>query len=164
MTGHVIHEHTTTAASPETVWSVVTDLAARAEILRSVKRVEPPSEDGYATGTTWHEDRDIFGHHGTEELRVTLCEGFHSVEETTLRHDRVTTVWRVSPAREGGAKVLCTVTADMRKRNALERIAWGLVGEIGYQRTRKLVRQDLADIAAEAERREAGAGRHASNA
>lgn len=163
MTGHVIHEHTIINASPETVWSVVTDVAARADVLRSVKRVEAPDGE-YVAGTTWREDRAIFGHHGTEELVVTQCESFHAVEETTLDHDRVTTVWRVSPARDGGAKLLCTVTADMRKRNALERLAWGLIGEVGYQRTRKLVRQDLADVGAEAERREAGAGRHTASA
>lgn len=164
MTGHVIHEHTTVNASPETVWGVVTDLAARADVLRSVKRVEPPADGEYTVGTTWHEDRDIFGHHGTEELHVVDCEGHHSVEETTLRHDRITTVWRVSPFRDGGSKLLCTVTADMSRRTALERLSWGLLGEVGYHRTRKLVRQDLADITAEAERREAGAGRHTATA
>lgn len=163
MTGHVIHEHTIIKARPETVWSVVTDVAARADVLRSVKHVEAPDGE-YASGTTWREDRDIFGHHGTEELVVTQYENFHAVEETTLGHDRVTTVWRAGPARDGAAKLLCTVTADMRKRNLLERLTWGLVGELGYQRTRRLVRQDLADIAAEAERREAGAGRHTARA
>lgn len=164
MSGHVIHEHTTVNASPETVWSVVTDIAARADVLHSVKKVEPPSDDGYAVGTTWREDRDIFGHHGTEELHVTECDGMHAVEETRLRHDTIRTVWRVSPFRDGGAKLLCTVTADMRERNAMERLVWAFLGELGYQRTRRLVRRDLADIAAEAERREAGAGRHAATA
>lgn len=159
MTGHVINEHTTINASPDTVWSVLTDVSRRAEILRGTKHVEVLTEGEYAVGTTWREDRDLFGHHGTEELHVTQCETHHSVEETVLRHDRVTTAWRVSPSADGGAKLMATVTADMSQRKPLERLAWSIWGELGFQGTRRHVRRDLADYKAEAERR-AGKGTH----
>ena len=169
MTGHVINEHITINASPDTVWDVVTDLSGRADYLRSTRKVELLTDGEYGVSTTWREDRDLFGHHGTEELHVTQCEGHHTVQETRLRHDRVTTAWQVGPSPEGGAKLMITVTADMSERNPLEKLAWGLWGELNFQGTRRHLRHDLEDIRAEAERRagdadgaggEGGAGAH----
>lgn len=156
MTGHVIHEDITIDATPETVWQVVTDLPGRASFLHSTRKVEVTSEGEYGVGTTWREDRDLFGHHGTEELQVTECEGHHTVQETHVGHDRITTVWRVGPTREGGAKLMVTVTADMSERGPLERLAWNLWGELGFQGTRRHLKRDLEDMRAEAERRTAG--------
>lgn len=138
MTGHVIHVHTTTASTPETVWAVLAD---------------PQRSIG-------QRNRDkLFGHHHVETTVVESEPPRRLVEQTHPGHDQVTIAWSVQPAAHGETKVLCTATLDVRERTAGEKLRWNMFGEHGYNATRKALEADLSEICAEAERRTAE-GKH----
>lgn len=159
MTGHVIHLSTSIEASPQTIWGVLTDLPHVSDILRSVKSSEVVSGDGYDVGTTWREDRTFFGHHGTEELHVTESEPpRRTIHETKLGHDKVRVAYSIQGSSEGKTKLLMTVAVDMKERSAREQLVWNTWGNISFEATRRMLAQDLDDIAAEATRREGAAG------
>lgn len=157
MTGHVIHLSQSINASPEHIWDVITDLPHAAEILRSVRSVDTMSEAGeYAVGTTWREDRTFFGHHGEEELHVTESEPpRRTIHETRLGHDKIRTAYSIQPNSDGSTKLLVTATVDMKERTKAENLIWNTWGNISFEQTKKMLAQDLEDIAAEAERRAA---------
>lgn len=138
MTGHVIHVHTTTAASVDAVWSVLAD---------------PQRTIGQRNRAR------LFGHHGVEPTVVESEPPRRLVEQTHPGHDQVTIAWSVQPAAHDETKVLCTATLDVRERSVGEKLRWNMFGEHGYNATRKAIEADLAEICAEAERHTA-AGRH----
>ncbi len=154
MTGHVIHLSTAINASPETIWGVITDLPHAAEILRSVKTTSLLSEGEYDVGTTWHEDRSFFGHNGDEELHVTESEPpRRTIHETKLGHDKIRTAYSIQPNSDGSTKLLVTAAVDMHERTRAENLVWNTWGNITFEATKKMLAQDLEDIAKEAERR-----------
>jgi uncharacterized protein YndB with AHSA1/START domain len=56
------------------VWTVFTDLPARAAWLSTVDNVEVLTEGAFGSGTTWRETRTMpDGHRVTEEFRVVEC-------------------------------------------------------------------------------------------
>lgn len=154
MTGHVIHLSTSMNATPEAIWGVITDLPHAADILRSVKSAEPLTEGEYDVGTTWRESRTFFGHHGDEELHVTESEPpRRTIHETRLGHDKIRTAYSIQPNPDGTTKLLITATVDMKDRTRTEQLVWNTWGNISFESTRKMLAQDLDDIAKEAERR-----------
>jgi hypothetical protein len=161
VTGHVIHLSTSINASAEEIWDVITDLPHADEILSSVKSATLMTEGEYAVGTTWREDRTFFGHHGEEELHVTESEQpRRTIHETKLGHDKVRTAYSIQPNFDGTTKLLITVTVDMHERTKAETFVWNTWGNISFEQTKKMLAQDLEDIAKEAERR--AQGQHAS--
>ena len=161
MTGHVIHLSTAISATPEAVWDVLTDLPHAADILRSVKTAELLSEGDYDVGTTWREDRTFFGHKETEELHVTESEPpRRTIHETKVGHDKIRTAYSIQPNSDGTSKLLITVAVDMHERTKAETFVWNTWGNISFEQTKKMLAQDLEDIAKEAERR--ASGQHAS--
>lgn len=156
MTGHVIHLSTEIAADQETVWSVLTDLAHSSDVLRSVKSVDRISEGDYAVGTTWHETRAIFGHKGDEELHVTESEPPHrTIHETRLGHDRVRTSYSLQPSPQGPghSRLLLTSSVDVHERLPGGNLLWNTWGNIGFEKTRRMLAHDLEDIKGAAESR-----------
>lgn len=165
MTGHVIHLSTSINATAEAIWDVLTDLPHAADILRSVKSAELLTEGGYDVGTTWREDRSMFGHHGREELHVTESEPpRRTIHETKLGHDKIRTAYSIQPSSDGTTKLLMTVTVDMQERSKAEQLLWNTWGNISFETTKKMLSHDLEDIAKEAERRDSlSAGRHSAS-
>lgn len=156
MTGHVIHLNTEIEAPPDAVWEVLTDLESAARILRSVDRVADVSPGPYDVGTSWREDRSIFGHRGTEELRVIESDPpRRTVHETTLGHDRVHLAFSLHRHGEGRTKLLLTASVDMTERSVLERASWHAWGLVSFASTRRMLEQDLEDLRSEAEKRSA---------
>ena len=154
MTGHVIHLSQTIKARPEFIWDVITDLPHAADILRSVKSATLMTEGEYGVGTTWREDRTFFGHHGEEELHVTESEApRRTIHETKLGHDKIRTAYSIQPTSDGSTKLLVTVAVDMHERTRAENLIWNTWGNITFEQTKKMLAQDLEDIAREAERR-----------
>lgn len=159
MTGHVIHLNTEVGADPDTVWQVLTDLVHADHILRSVDSVELTSEGPYAAGTTWREKRAMFGHHGVEELEVTLAEEpRHTIHETQLGHDRIRIAYSLQP-HPGITKLLLTANIDTGQRSKAETLMWNIWGGFSFDATRRMLNHDLEDIKAEAEKRSASAAR-----
>lgn len=155
MTGHVIHLHTEVEADRETVWSVLTDLAHADHILRSVKSVELLSEPPYDVGTTWRENRSMFGHRGDEELHVTeSVPPERTIHETRLGHDTIRTSYSLQP-HGPRTKLLLTANVDMGERSSTGNLMWHVWGGFSFDATRRMLGHDLEDIKQEAERRSA---------
>ena len=74
MAGHIIYLNATLPAPPQVVWDVLTDVDNADQVFRSISDSELLTEGPYDVGTTWHEKRTMFGHHGEEELHVVECE------------------------------------------------------------------------------------------
>jgi len=158
MAGHVIHVHETIPAPPEQVWEVVTDVGHYDRILRSVSGSALTTEGGFDVGTTWHERRTIFGHHGEEELHVVECDApRRAMVETRLGHDVVRTSYSLTPAggHDRGTRLAMTTSAEMRDRTPVGSLAWRFFGGFSYEATRRMLRHDLEDIVAEVVRRSA---------
>lgn len=162
MAGHTIHIHQSVHATPEQVWEVVTDVAARDRILRSVHHSRLVTEGAYGVGTTWEESRTFYGHHGREELHVTECTPYsHTTQVTRLGKDEITMAWNISGHNDGTTRLSLTTTADMHGRNPIAKVAWLTFGVFSFEMTHKMLEHDLDDLVREVARRTgAEEGRH----
>ncbi|WP_203338153.1 SRPBCC family protein [Nocardioides limicola] len=163
MAGHVIHIHTTIPAPPEAIWEVITDVGRHADILRSVSHSELLTEGDYRVGTTWREDRTLFGHHGSEELHVVASTPpMRTQFETRLGHDTVVTSFTLTPTPNSGAsdgpetRLSMTTAVDMADRSKAAEFVWRVFGEFSYQATHRMLEHDLEDIRDEVVRRRGG--------
>lgn len=141
-------------ANPDTVWSVLTDIPNAPRTLSGVLSVEILTAVPYEPGLRWRETRTMFGMKATEEMTVTVAEPPHT---TTIVAENggteYTTVFTVTPDAEGGSTLRMTFAAETAHAPAAARVATALFGGIAKNASRKAIEQDLADIAAEAERR-----------
>jgi hypothetical protein len=156
MAGHVIHLNTTVASDPEQIWGVLTDVEHASTVMRSVTASRQLTDGPYDVGTTWEEQRVLFGHHGVEELHVVECDPpYRTLQESRLGHDTVRTAYSLTPTRDGHTKLSLTATAVMKERTPVGKAAWKFFGGLSYESTRRALQHDLEDIAREAERRSA---------
>ncbi|WP_040320010.1 SRPBCC family protein [Aeromicrobium marinum] len=153
-TSHSIELTQATTAPPAAVWDVITDLDAAPDVLSGVDRVERIEGPGYAVGTRWRETRTMMGKSASEEMVVTAVEptsrtvveadggGVHYRSEFELVPDGsgTTIVFRFSGEQVGTPSVV-------------QRLVWRAFGGLGLKLTSKVMRTDLADIAAAAEAR-----------
>lgn len=156
MAGHVIHVHGTIPAPPEQVWDVITDIAHADDVLRSVTECELLTEGAYDVGTTWRERRTLFGHHGPERLHVVESDPpLRTVVEAEVGDDVIRTAYRLTPTGPDRAstRLAMTTTVEMSHRSPVSRAAWAMFGGFSFDRSRKVLEHDLADIEAEARRR-----------
>jgi len=154
MTGHTIVVHESFDATPEQVWRVITDVGGLADVLRSVTYAELLTDGPYDVGTRWTESRTFFGHHGTEELEVVETRPpFHTTHLTKLHGDVIRTSYSMTPHNNGTTRLSITATADMSGRGPGGKLGWIFFGEIPFDRTRRMLEHDLADIGAEVQRR-----------
>lgn len=142
------------AADPDTVWSVLTDIPEAHRTLSGVVAVEILTTGPYEPGLRWRETRKMFGMKATEEMMVMAAEPPHS---TTIVAEnggtKYTTVFTITPDAEGGSTLRMRLGAETAHAPAVSRVVMGLMGKFAEKSTRKTMEQDLADIAAEAERR-----------
>ena len=156
MAGHTIHLHQSITATPEEIWDVITDVAARDRILRSVHRSRQLTEGRYDVGTAWEESRTFYGHHGKEEIYVVECKpASHTTQATRLGKDFITMAWNITPHHDGTARLSLTTTADMSARTSLARAAWFTFGAFSFELTQTMLEHDLEDMVREVERRSA---------
>jgi uncharacterized protein YndB with AHSA1/START domain len=145
-------------ASPETVWSVLTDIDAAPRTLRGVSRVERVSGEGYDVGTRWRETRRILGKEDTQEMYVTEVD---APRRTTIEAGasgvRYRTVMTVEPTEQGSLLSVC-FGASHPDPNLLQRVTVAVFGAVGTVMTTRLLNQDLEDIARAAEEPGAAAG------
>lgn len=142
------------AADPETVWSVLTNIPEAPRTLSGVRSVEILTESPYEPGLRWRETRTMFGMKATEEMMVLASEPPHST--TVVAENGGTeykTVFTVTPDAGGGSTLRMLFGAETAHAPAISRVVMALMGGIAERSTRKAMEQDLADIAAEAERR-----------
>lgn len=135
------------AAPPESVWGVITDLAATPEVLSGVEKVERLDEgDGFDVGTRWRETRRMFGKEATEEMEVSSVEP-GSAYTTTAEQGTTTytSTLRVDPA--DGDRCRLTMTFAAESSSPVGRLLAATVGRAFQSATRRMLQRDLDDIA-----------------
>ena len=146
----------TIAAGPETVWAVLTDIPNAHLTLSGVQSVEILTAGVYEPGFRWRETRKMFGVKATEEMMVQSADAPHST--TIVAENGGTeykTVFTLSADAGGGTSLSMHFGAETAHAPAISRVVMALMGKVALNSTRKTMEQDLADIAAEAERRAA---------
>lgn len=160
MAGHIIYTHSTIPAPPEAVWDVISDVAHADKVLRSVSEADAAEAGDFAVGTRWRERRNVFGHHGMEDMQVVECEApLKAVVEAGAGTDTIRTSYRLTPADADrtSTRLAMTTTIEMQGRSAVSRAMWRMFGNHSFEHTRKVLEHDLEDIEAEAVRRSVNA-------
>lgn len=141
-------------ASPDAVWSVLTDIPNAARTLSGVLSVEVLTPGPYQPGFRWRETRKMFGMKATEEMMVTVAEPPHSTTVVAENQGtEYTTVFTVTPDADGGSTLAFHFSAVTEHANMIGNVVMAVFGGIARNASRKAIEKDLADIAAEAERR-----------
>lgn len=149
-------EHTTSLtqhvhASPEKVWSVISDIPGSAATLSGVHSVQMLSDGPNGEGTRWKETRTMMGRSETVEMWVAQADPQRSTTVKALQGGADYTSRFSLAQRDGGTDLTVTFGAEVIKPTAFSRIAMALFGKIGMGITRKALAKDLAEIAAKAE-------------
>lgn len=149
-------------APASVVWSVLTDLEGTAQLLQGVKGIERLSADtGYQVGTRWRETRVMFGQEASEEMTVVEVEP----ERRTVLHAeshgmKYVSGFELRPVRDelgepAQTQLVMRFEGEAVEHGLLQRFLMAATGPLGAAASKKAMRQDLMDIAAEAERRAA---------
>lgn len=147
-----IEIHRDVAAPAEAVWAIITDIENAPHTISGITSVERLDEaDGFVVGTRWRETREMFGRAATEELTVTRIEDGRSYT-TAADHDKVhyESTLRVEPTGADTSRL--TMHFDAQSGGLLNKTLGAVIGAIMVRSTRKLMQQDLADIAAAVQR------------
>jgi carbon monoxide dehydrogenase subunit G len=149
-------DHTTSLtqhihASPEKVWSVISDIPGSAATLSGVESVQMLSEGPYGEGTRWKETRTMMGRSETVEMWVAQADPPRSTTVKALQGGADYTSRFSLSERDGGTDLTLTFGADIVKPTLFSRVTMALFGRIGMSMTRKALSKDLAEIAAKAE-------------
>lgn len=141
-------------AHPEAVWDVLTNIPEAHRTLSGVVSVEILTPGPYQPGFRWKETRKMFGMKATEEMMVVEAEPPGATRIVAENGGtEYTTIFTVSPDADGGSTLRMRFGAETAHAPAAQRVAMALMGGLAERSTRKTMEQDLADIAAEAERR-----------
>lgn len=149
-------DHTTSLtqhihASPEKVWSVISDIPGSPATLSGVDSVQMLSDGPYAEGTRWKETRTMMGRSETVEMWVAQADPPRSTTVKALQGGADYTSRFSLAERDGGTDLTLTFGADVVKPTVVSKITMALFGKIGMNMTRKALSKDLAEIAAKAE-------------
>lgn len=142
-----------TAAAPEDVWAVMTDIEGSAEVLSGVKEIERLDDgSGFGEGLRWRETRVMMGREAVEEMQVTSVdlETRSYVVEAGSGGTNYRSTLSVTPA-DAGSVITMTFGAD--PDGALQKLLAATLGRLFAGATRRALQQDLTDIAAAAEER-----------
>ena len=148
-------DHTTSLtqhihASPEKVWSVISDIPGSPATLSGVDSVQMLSDGPYAEGTRWKETRTMMGRSETVEMWVAQADPPRSTTVKALQGGADYTSRFSLAERDGGTDLTLTFGADVVKPTLVSKITMALFGKIGMSMTRKALSKDLAEIAAKA--------------
>ena len=138
-------------ASPENVWSVISDIPGSAATLSGIDSIQMLSEGPYGEGTRWKETRTMMGRPETVEMWVAHADPPRSTTVKALQGGADYTSRFSLAERDGGTDLTLTFGADIVKPTVLSKISMALFGKIGMSMTRKALAKDLAEIAAKAE-------------
>lgn len=135
------------AAPSALVWEIITDIAHAPAVISGITAVERLDDGrGFGVGTRWRETRTMFGRTATEELTVSAVEPGHSY--TTRADSRgVHYTSALAVTAVSGSTCLLSMTFDAKAEGLLNRTLGAVVGRLMLANTRKLMRQDLLDIA-----------------
>lgn len=138
-------------APAEAVWSVLTDLDGAVDTLRGVIAIERVSGTGYAVGTRWRETRKMMGKAETLELWVSEVEPQRrTVVKAQAGGVDYSTVFTLTAAG-AGTQVDMEFSGASTDPSLRSRLSMVVFGSLGLWITRRVMAQDLRDIAAKAE-------------
>ena len=130
-------------ATPDSVWTVLTDLDNATANISAIQKVERLDDSGgFDIGTSWRETRTMFGKTATEDMTVTEIDPGRSY--TT----KYRSTHRVEPIG-GGSRI--TMVFGAEPTGLLAKAFAVTVGRLFDNATRKAIVKDLAEIAAAAE-------------
>ena len=137
------------AASPDRVWSIITNIERSPEVVSGIDAVEVLEGPEFGIGTTWNETRTMFGKQATEVMRVVAVEPGASY---TIESRATGTVYRSTMAvtADGDGSVL-SMSFSAEAGSAVSKVFASTIGKLFEGGTRKAIEQDLTDIAREAE-------------
>src|SRR3712207_4813997 len=138
-------------ASPERVWTVITDIPGSAATLSGVDSVQLLTDGPYGEGTRWKETRKMLGRAETVEMWVADAEPHRNTTVRAVQGGADYTTRFSLTAGDGGTELTLTFGADVIKPTVASRILMLLFGRMGMAATRKALARDLAEIAAKAE-------------
>lgn len=140
-----------TTAPPDKVWSVLADIEGSPETISgilSVERLDGGTEFG--VGTRWKETRVMFGREASEVMEVTAIEpGASYTVESDGKGAKYTSIMSVAPSSDGGSTISMSFAGE--PTGAVSRIMSATLGRLAAGATKKMIEQDLQDIAAAAE-------------
>lgn len=140
-------------APAEVVWRLITDIDGapeRISAIQSVERLDDLPEFGI--GTRWRETRTMFGRTASEEMVVTEIEpGLSYLTEANNHGVQYLSRMQIEPT----APDACTLTMhfDAKTSGFLNKTLGALVGRMMMSTTKKVIKQDLDEIAIAAERK-----------
>jgi carbon monoxide dehydrogenase subunit G len=138
-------------ASPEKVWSVITDIPGSPATLSGVESVQLLTDGPYREGTRWKETRKMMGRSETVEMWVGQADPPRATTVKAVQGGAdYSTRFSLAP-RDAGTDLSVTFGAEVLKPTAATRIMMALFGKLGMAATRKALTKDLAEIAAKAE-------------
>lgn len=140
------------AAPPEAVWRVLTDLDGAAAHLSGVRAIERlPGPDGYEVGTRWRETRRMLGTEASEEMEVSAIEEGEATEIVSQAPGmRYRTRFELHEVPHGTLLTM-SFSGTQETATAWSRFVARVTSPLGERVTRKVMAQDLADIAAAAQ-------------
>ena len=141
------------AAPAALVWGLITDIEHSPDVISGIDSVQRLDDHaGFVVGTRWRETRTMFGKSASEEMTVTAIEPGRSYT-TEAQHGKAhyTSSLRVEPKGEDAC--VLSMHFEAQVTGLLNKTLGAVVGRIFEGSTRKLMQQDLADIAAAAELR-----------
>lgn len=137
-------------ATPESVWTVLTDLDNAAENISAIHKVERLDDSGgFDIGTSWRETRTMFGKTATEDMTVTAIDPGRSYTTAAESHGaKYRSTHSVEPI-DGGSRISMAFGAE--PTSFFARVFSMTVGRLFDNATRKAIVKDLEDISAAAE-------------
>lgn len=138
------------AAGPERVWALITDLDGSPQLLSGVSHVERLGGPAFDVGTRWRETRVMLGREATEEMQVTAVDAGRRYEVVAdAGSTSYLSVMAVEPLGENRCRLSMSFASS--SSGVAGRLAAATVGRLFQKATRKMLEQDLVDIATAAE-------------
>ena len=133
-------------ASPEQVWSVLTDLEGSVETITGITSIERLDAGGkFGVGTRWRETRKMFGKEATEEMEVSSLEPQRSY--TTIADGHSVHYISTMSVEAAGDGTLLSMTFGAAPQGGFAKFMAATVGRLMKGATRKMIVRDLEDIA-----------------
>lgn len=140
-------------ASPEAVWSVITDIENAAKFISGIKAIEivQQASDSTLVGLKWKETREFMGKDAVEVMWITNARAPEFYETRAESHGCVYLSRMELKATEKGTQLTMSFKCEAQTLGA--RVLWLLTGWMAKKSLCKVIEQDLPDIKSAVEKR-----------
>ncbi|MGI9666231.1 MAG: SRPBCC family protein [Acidimicrobiia bacterium] len=136
-------------AQPANVWAILTDLEGSPARITGIDSVDVLTDPPFGVGTTWRETRTMMGKSSTEQMAVESVQPGSSYVVVSNAHGAsYSSTMSVAPDGDGS---LISMSFAAEANGTVAKFFASTVGKLFEGQTRKMLQQDLADIAAAAE-------------